>query len=250
MSDSAWVNRTALTRMGWTDAMVRELLGKPDQVGPWRSNRWPEHRYATERVRAAMDGEAFRAAAARRAQRAELRSTAPERRSQALTSKYGDWRGALADACAGMYRLNRLAKATWPWREEIYGLKDRFIELLYREGLCAACWVHVLTRPAKVCWDCGGEGCDRCDYSGDYLPERKLRFVCFRFEVARRTYVWHAPELQVKFAFKTTEPEQPWAGLVEVDFAAGMQPRHRTAAMQLVRWVVEGAASQAGRAAA
>ena len=236
------LNQRALMRLGWTRWLIGALLGSPDEVRPWgRGCCQHEYLYLRSRVESAMRGVTFEKAAERRDRGAV---------AARLPGQYPDWRAALADACAGMFELNRWAKhaeCAGDQREEIYRFKDGLVELLYREGLCAACWEHMLLQPAKVCWDCDGAGCRRCDYSGEYLPARTLRFYCFRFVVGERTFVWHQPDRLVRFAVQTTEAPAEWQGVGE-EKPVRMTRRQLVAALELVRWVVESAG--AGRMAA
>lgn len=230
------LNQRALLRMGWTRGMIARQLGAPDEVRPWRRGCCRhEYVYLRSRVDRAMGGVTFREAVERR-----------ERRNAAanVATWYPDWRAALEDACAGMFELNRFAKhAECLWRDEIYGWKDGLVELLYREGLCTACWEHLLVQPAKICWDCGGAGCGRCDGTGEYLPARTLRFFAFRFTVGARTFCWHQPEHLVRFEAQTTEPAAEWSGAEEKPVR--MTRRQLAAALELVRWVVESAKAKA-----
>ena len=82
-----------------------------------------------------------------------------------------------------------------------------------------------------------GEFCDRCDGTGDYLPEKRLKFYCFKISVGR-SYTWHQPSNLVTFPVTTTQEPADWNG-VERDKPLGM-PRSKLAeAKDLVRWVIE-----------
>jgi len=87
-----------------------------------------------------------------------------------------------------MWTLNRHARLMGRWEASpIYALKDLLIRELWRQGVPCQ-----LTRQVQtfVCWGCGGAGCERCDWSGDY---RRVYHYVFRFSVQGRRYIWHQP---------------------------------------------------------
>lgn len=141
----------------------------------------------------------------------------------------------LGAACEAMYSLNRAAKA-WhlsrAQRDEIYGLKDRLVRVLYERGRCGECVRHLVERE---CWNCWGEGCWRC-LNGVYTTHY---FVCFRFEVGGKRYSWHQPERQVEFAFETTAPAETWDGQIRNEDPIPLAKRRMWEAKSLVWWVVE-----------
>lgn len=124
--------------------------------------------------------------------------------------KFGIWEKALPTAAAYMFSLNRYCKhssCSANNREEIYGLKNRFIKLLYQEGYCEAVHLHEMVLPEKRCLACAGSGwhewdqdtCYRCEGTGIYLPEKVLEFFCFEIEVGGERYTWHQPKGLVGF---------------------------------------------------
>jgi hypothetical protein len=239
-------NQRQLLKLGWSRTLISKLLGGPDEKRFRRAGCCCQrYLYLRGRVEHAMKTPEFAACVERR----EKRRTAPARR---FVVWYKTWREALPAACAGLFSLNRFAKhesCGQEERDEIYRLKDRLVEVLYGAGLCAACWVHLVEQPAKVCWNCDGDGCSRCDYSGEWLPKRTLRFYCFRFVVGEKTYVWHQPDRLVRFRVETTEPDAEWNGVV-TEKPVGMTRAELGRAKDLVRWVVESAGSSVGRTAA
>src|ERR1051326_9465131 len=146
------LNKTQLPRLGWTPGVIPVLLGTPDRIECKNrgSYRYVEHLYSSARVCVAMRDPRFAAAIERR----KKRQQAPARRRMAIEKRYADWRAALPEAGAMMFSLNRYAKhrtCSPALRVEIYELKNRFLKLLYDEGLCVACWEHIVRLEALGC---------------------------------------------------------------------------------------------------
>lgn len=230
-------SQAQLVRMGWTRRTIARLLPEPDvNTFVRRGCCCRRYVYLASRVERAMAAPEF--AAAR--ERAELRQTAGQRRQAELTLRYGAWQMAAGAACRALFSLNRWAKhreCTPDVREEIYGLKDDLIEMLYGAGYCASAWVHRMEQPAQECWGCFGDGCGRCNDTGEFRPARTLKFVAFRFAVDGTAYCWHQPERLVRFAVRLTEPEAEWAGTGE-EKPVRMGRRGLRRALELLRWVV------------
>jgi hypothetical protein len=174
----------------------------------------------------------------------EPRISAHVRRIGEFDQRFRGWQGALPEACAALFSLNRFCKhaeCSWQSREEIYDLKNRLVKLLYKDGYCTAAWEHRLVLPAKICRDCGGSGdggcCDRCDGTGEYLPAKTVRFICFRFEVGVR-YTWHQPVELVRFPVTMTDAPADWQP-GEREKPVPMPRRQFAAAKDLIRWVLE-----------
>lgn len=73
--------------------------------------------------------------------------------------------------------------ARYPGKETyFYPLKA---QLLKRQGHYEGWDLQVL---AKICWDCGGKGCDSCDYTGEY--SRRVYYLQ-RWRLGERVY--HTP---------------------------------------------------------
>lgn len=239
------ISTTRLYELGWTAAAVKSLLGPADDTVQVRRGAWflKKHLYERARVTAAMERPEFLAIALRRKAKAE----APARRRAQFEAFYADHRAAFADAAKGLHALNRYAK----WREcslehrtEIYDLKNRFVELLYREGHCTACWIHQQVLPPKLCRECGGDSpkwtddwCERCANSGEYLPAKTLHFYCFQFAVGRG-YTWHQPDKLVRFPVSVTEPPKQWEGVIK-EKPLSMPRTEFARAKELLRWVLD-----------
>jgi hypothetical protein len=155
-----------------------------------------------------------------------------------------DITAALGPACRGLFELNCFAKheeCGWRQKQEIYGLKDRFIRLLYEKGFCRGAWRDGWHQAARICWVCGGTGdsgtCDHCDGSGEFLPARTLWFAGFRFVIGNAAYIWHQPMDRVKFAVEYTEGERNWEPTASVP-PVFMNLRERRAAKDLLWWVL------------
>lgn len=233
-----------LQSTGWTPALIKSLLGDPDEKEPSKRGPYNTTRYwwLQERVRAAMLLPAYLEAQARK----ETRLAAPERKRAAFQRKFQTWRVALPDACHGLHSLNRLCKhasCSTANKSEIYDIKNRMVELLYRTGYCTACWQHILVLPPKPCWDCGGgrpvddDYCDKCGGTGIYLHEKRLTFYCFRFQIGRG-YCWHQPDSLVTFPVTTTAPPAGWTG-VEREKPLEMPVSALATAKELLRWVLD-----------
>lgn len=154
------------------------------------------------------------------------KGTAFAKHEEKFARKWNHWTDALPVACEFLFNLNRYAKHRSCSREnraEIYDLKNEFIALLYKRGLCARCWTHVIRLSEKVCFRCDGDGtgwngdeCGKCDGSGVYREASEIEFYCFRFEVGDKGYTWHQPDSLVSFEPAVTGPPQEWDGNVGV----------------------------------
>jgi hypothetical protein len=239
------LKRGDLFPLGFTDALIRSLLGEPDEREPYKRGIYNTTRFwfAQERVQKAMESPAFLEAQRRR----QSRAAAPLARLAGYSKHYQNWRAAAPDACHALHSANRYAKhgtCSEANKAEIYALKNAFVQLLYESGFCSACWEHVLVLPPKKCRACGGSGnyyderggCDRCGGSGDYLPEKRLKFYVFKFAVGRG-YTWHQPAALVTFPIQPTALPAEWSG-VERDRPLGMPRSQLAAAKDLIRWVL------------
>jgi hypothetical protein len=237
--DERYLKRTDLPALGFTEALIKKLLPAPDMTQPARFGY--RYWYLRSRVDQAMKEPAFVDALRGRAARAEK----PGRRRAEFSHRYMTYRQAIPAACHGLLSLNRYAKhrtCSGRHREEIYRLKNAWIEFLYGEGVCTAAWVHIQTLPAKKCRACGGSGdegeCDRCDGTGNYLPEKQIRFWVFQFKAGGQTYTWHQPEDLVKWQVTATSESASFDG-VEHDKPLEISRSRLAEVKDLIRWVME-----------
>ena len=120
--------------------------------------------------------------------------------------------------------------------EEIYDLKNRFIELLYNNGYCEQVASHSMELPAKFCF-CDSEGCHRCDYSGIYLEAKTVNFFYFQFKVGGKKYNWHQLTQHVKMDVEVKESRQD---IGEIEVKPLMLKREKLSeGKQLIKWVLE-----------
>lgn len=95
----------------------------------------------------------------------------------------------LPAVCEAMFHLNRRVRARKrsPFTETVYGLKNQFVEHLYRAGYCVAAERH---HQELKCY-CGGSAwCEKCDGTGIY---RETTLYYFKFDLGDQFYVWHQP---------------------------------------------------------
>lgn len=156
------------------------------------------------------------------AQTDRIKNLRPNRRKQAdiykekFERQYTDWKDALPKAAEYMFNLNRYAKyptCSKKNKEDIYYLKNRLLEILYKENYCTEAYTHYTMLSAKECFNCNGSGfdadwgmeCMRCDGTGEYLPERKLEFIVFKFQIGDKTYRWHQPKEYIHYKVELSE---------------------------------------------
>jgi hypothetical protein len=179
-----------------------------------------------------------------------------------LRARYPDWRDALGDAAESMHRLNRLAYGDRERGPTIYAAKNRLVELLYREGLCERVEIHLQEQAGKRCYACGANGdldgeddfdivgpCTRCEGTGWYLPPRTVRLYAFYFSIGGRSYAWHQPADLVTWPVEVTTEPRPMPALPAVREHGLESPVAVENAMEVVRVVLEGAATEARREA-
>ena len=163
-----------------------------------------------------------------------------------LPSKYEDPWAALADAAKAMFNLNRYCKHSGcppAMAQEVYGLKNRFIRILYQSGYAFESYRHLQHLDGKECWACDGsgegwslDGCHRCGGSGMYMEATTHTFVVFRFRINGQVYTWHQPEHLIEYRVHLTAPDSQ---MVEVEPKALEIPEDKLAeALVLVRWVL------------
>ena len=122
---------------------------------------------------------------------------------------------AIVEGCATMFRLNRAAKSGGMFdREEIYALKNRWIQFLYEAGYCDRCEIHDRYHEAKKCYRCSSvtvadyEDCYSCGGTRVYRDAWTERLIVFSFLVECSAegvrYTWHQPVRYVRFAYELT----------------------------------------------
>lgn len=99
-------NQSTLLRIGFTKALISQLLGKPDHTRNCGRFSNTEYLWLPGRVERARQAPEFLAFAERRA----VRKTASARRHTTFAERYPDWRHAIPDACHYLHELNRYAK--------------------------------------------------------------------------------------------------------------------------------------------
>lgn len=151
--------------------------------------------------------------------------------------------GAAAEALFALNRYTRWTSCAEAHRTEIFELKTRFVALLYRLEKTDRVVRFSLTRAGKGCWSCGGDngfagdGCERCDDTGWYVPPRTERLLAFHFTVDNVHYSWMQPERLVAFPVKVDEEQTELGGRPETALSL---PRARfSEAKALLRWVIE-----------
>lgn len=137
--------------------------------------------------------------------------------------QYPDKRAAYLAASGGLHALNRFAKHAEcsEWQErEIYRLKDRWCELLWREGFCIGALEVKTPRRELECWDCGGVGhdegdwCEKCEGTGVYRVVGGRPHWALRFLVDGKQFFWHVPKYLAPWA-STVGQEEPHEVIVK-----------------------------------
>lgn len=242
-----------LIARGWTDRLISDLLGGPDQQ-PHRRGGGHYCLFDEQRVQNAEQGVAFREHQEKRAAVLDKRACNVDRRRKALAARYSNWREAIPKACEALFNLNRYAKyesCRTENRQEIYALKNEFIALLYRLGASIQVNEHIVHRPELECWRCAGSGlwvsycgnysgdCDRCDGTGTYRESRDDTFIVFRFCVSGQTYCWHQPAELITYPVVLTAAAEQ-AELVPEEKPLNLSPSRFADAKRLLRFVIEG----------
>lgn len=245
---SRMISKATLKERGWTDASIHSLLGEPDATrkNPYYKRFAPMCLYRTSRVELTESSEGFAAALARKEKSGQAKATIRRRRTENFEAKYSNHLDALPIACEVMFNLNRYTKhksCTRDHRFEIYELKNRLVELLYRSGNCERCYRHSRTIPEQGCYGCHGSGkhwsgeeCRRCDGSGIY-GGFLLEFYCFEFFIAGKKYCWHQPRELVSFEVDFIDAPSDWKG-PEVQPIA-MSKSKFAEGKQLIAWLLD-----------
>jgi hypothetical protein len=147
----------------------------------------------------------------------DARAAAPARRRQALARRFPDPRRAVPAAAEALFQLNRYAKhrrCAWEHQQEIYSLKNRFVELLCALGHCTGAREHVSDRPVRACWCTVDEYgvCTKCGRADGDDGAGRETLVAFRFVVEGKAYCWHQPEDLVMWDYEVTDAAEAWQG--------------------------------------
>lgn len=114
----------------------------------------------------------------------------------------------LSSICQDMFVLNNCIRSGYNQRrEETYEAKELLIKYLYQHDYCTNVVEH---RMVQECWNCDGEGCERCDWTGAYAVHY---LVAFTFLVGNKRYRWHTPKSHIDFHVTLTgENPEPFEG--------------------------------------
>lgn len=243
-----YASMQALKERGWTATMIDDLLGEPDDYAdnPHYKSAAPCKLYDLGRVTKAEATAEYATRLAKLRARRRGKDHTP-----AFSRKYGVPSAGLVDAAEGLFSLNRYAKhdtCTAKHRNEIYVLKNGFVEWLVGQGHLIGWGEHQVVKPEKIldCYcvrDYGDDGCRRCDFTGVHrtLPELVLRFVVLRFAIGAKTYTWHQPAESVTFQYATKALQIVDAGdwTPERDKPIELPRSQFSKAKALIRWVME-----------
>ena len=122
---------------------------------------------------------------------------AKARRAARFTRKYASVAEVLPDAGSAMFNLNRYAKwssCSREHKEEIYKLKNQFVELLYARKCADRVYLHKQTLEEQSCRRCQGTGqdprrddeCVRCDVQAFIAKQPNWYLSYFRFSWVER----------------------------------------------------------------
>jgi len=124
-------------------------------------------------------------------------------------NKYSNHLEALPLICNYIFNLNRYSKhskCSKQHQEEIYYLKNKTIEFLYKNHYCTSVKEHIEEKyySELECRCCYGCGCEECGYTGIYREEwiKEIKYYCFYFSTNNIIYCWHQPQQYVDFDVK------------------------------------------------
>lgn len=164
-----------------------------------------------------------------------------------LPERYKDPAASISDASKGMVILNRFCKnpecESWR-RDEIYGLKSRFIKLLYQGGYAFSVLhlaKHFEKQKCKACYGTGyndwGSRCPKCAGTGIWSEAKDIVFVVFSFRLNDEVYTWRLPSNAITYPYEITGQEEPVPEFLPIPASP-----HKTTIKELtvfVKWVVE-----------
>lgn len=169
-----------------------------------------------------------------------------KKRLEFFRRKYVSKMNALPDACEGMKNLNRYAKYVGtPENEEIYFLKEKFLQFLIDYGKLKTVKTHIVEREGKECWSCDrsgineeGEDCEKCDGTGWYITAHTKTFFLYIFKIGDKTYNWHSPyKMRLPKSMKIID--EPYSGWEEGKLRELELPKNQfNKYTQLITWVM------------
>lgn len=227
--DTRLVYKTTLkTEFGLTDRLIR-MLGEPDKrvVNPHTGGAEEASLYMVARVKSFMREHAREFRALKRKRNPKFKERKARARDRRFNNRFPNWREALPDAAEAMFNLNRYAKHSSCKREnrtDIYALKNRILKLFHFLGFCETAHLHTVPVLGKRCYSCSGSGysddnagfydidgiCHNCDGSGWYEYPFTAEFVCFKFLVADKHYIWHQPKGSIDFEYQLVDAPTDW----------------------------------------
>lgn len=238
---SEFISRTAAIRMLHVSAKTFSGLGLPPakQVrNPYKGVRWTRL-YRRSDIERLVNTPAVLAGQCRKWTHKDYGPT--------FQQKYGNWHGALSDACRGMAELSSYCShrsCKERTRMHVHDLKTQLAQLLYEEGVLRNVYEQVYNNEAKKCWGCRGTGthiqtrakCYQCDGTGIWKAAETESRVRFEFNVAGMWYELVIPRYDGMFTYQVIRQLQVSRRLMTN--ASGITPVQRTRAKKLLRWVV------------
>ncbi len=247
-----------LLARGWPRTLISRFLGRPDAEEQFRvsgKGLLTRYLYEPDRVDRAEANPEWQAAKRKADRRRETRR--PVDYAEVFAARYGDPTAALADACESMFLLNRHAKRlSRNNADQVYGLKNRFLEKLWTQGFCASASIHLSPTRDLECHSCEWTGeshfdddlfddesylsepgvCRRCYGTGIYRTRGGKPYWAFRFVVGDKGYSWHQPTHHTLWAEPVGDPRPDH----EVLAVAKATKRFKiTEAKALITWVVD-----------
>jgi len=153
----------------------------------------------------------------------------------------------LKDGCDALFNLNRYCKypqCSFSNKQEIYGLKNQFIELLYHRGYCINVKLHIQDIPEKICYRCNGTGfdkynyceCEKCGGSGIYDEAGTIEYYVLYFRVNEQNYTWHQPRSMANFIDMKIDDSEPINETTIKPIETSMSSLYR--GKKLLRWII------------
>lgn len=224
---------TAAKMLGLSVNMFKRLNIQPDRIGRSRYGSGPSYFHVKTKIEALINDDAV----------LELQRPTPKPKDYitAFNREYLNFMDAVPLACDYLFNLNRYCKhpsCSEKHKDEIYELKNLFINFLYKMGFCTRVDEHVEVKEDKICYECGGDGCERCYDTGIYRDGYSIIHYCFYFLVNEQSYCWHQPWEKVEFKFELTSVNPTNMPLPEIKEVYLPEPK-RKEAKELIFWVLK-----------